>query len=134
MSLTIEDHVAIQGLAARYNHAIDSGDSEAFIATFSEKGALNAGPLQIEGHAALGEFAKNFAGSVREPRHVATNLVVDGNGDAATLKAYVQMYVLAGEPGEPPHQTVTTSGKYDDTLAKEDGSWKFVQRVFTADS
>jgi len=134
MGLSTEDQLEIQGLAARYNHAIDSGDSANFIATFSEKGALSAGELQIKGHSALGEFATNFASSVREPRHVATNLVIDGDGDKATLKAYVQMYILTGEPGEPAQQTVTTSGKYDDVLAKENGSWKFVQRVFTADS
>jgi hypothetical protein len=133
MGLSIEDQLEIQGLAARYNHAVDSGDADGFIATFSEKGALNAGAFVVEGHTALGEFATNFASSVREPRHVATNLVIDGDGDKATLKAYVQMYVLAGEPGGPAQQTIMTSGKYDDVLAREDGSWKFVQRVFTPD-
>jgi hypothetical protein len=134
MGLSTEDQLEIQGLAARYNHAIDSGDAEGFMATFSEKGALNAGPLVVEGHSALGEFATKFASSVRAPRHIATNLVIDGDGDVATLKAYVQMFVLTGEPGEAAQQTVTTSGKYDDVLAKENGSWKFVKRVFTADS
>ena len=131
MGLSTEDQLEIQGLAARYNHAIDSGDSANFIATFSEKGALSAGELQIKGHSALGEFATNFASSVREPRHVATNLVIDGDGDNATLKAYVQMYVLAGDP---PQQIIAAAGKYDDTLVKEDGTWKFVRRNFTVDS
>jgi ketosteroid isomerase-like protein len=134
MSLTTEDILEIQGLAARYNHAIDSGDAEGYIATFSEKGTMTAGPLVLEGHDALGQFAKSFSSSVREPRHVATNLVIDGDGDKATLKAYVQMYILAGDEGEPAKQTLMTSGKYDDVLAKENGSWKFVRRVFTADS
>ena len=131
MGLSTEDVVTIQGLAARYNHAIDSGDSEGFVAVFTEDGALSAGELQVKGHDALREFAKNFAGSVREPRHIANNLVIDGDGDKATLKAYIQMFIMSGEPGQ---QVVATSGKYNDTLVKENGSWKFTQRVFTADT
>ena len=134
MGLSTEDVVEIQGLAARYNHAVDSGDSEGFIAVFTEDGALTAGELQVKGHDALGDFAKKFAGSVREPRHIAHNIVVDGDGDKATLKAYIQMFILTGDPGQPGQQVVATSGKYNDTLVKENGSWKFTQRVFTADS
>jgi uncharacterized protein (TIGR02246 family) len=131
MSLTIEDHVAIQGLAARYNHAIDSGDADGFLATFVEAGVLDAGRMVLEGHAALKDFASNFSSSTRAPRHVATNLVIDGDGDQATLKAYVQMYILSGEPAK---QIVAAAGKYDDVLVKQDGTWKFVRRTFTADS
>jgi ketosteroid isomerase-like protein len=131
VSLTTEDLLEIQGLAARYNHAIDSGDADAFIATFVESGVLDAGVLTVEGHSALKEFAGNFANSTRAPRHVATNLVIEGDGDKATLKAYVQMFALTGEP---PKQSITAAGKYNDTLVKEDGRWKFVRRTFTADS
>jgi uncharacterized protein (TIGR02246 family) len=131
MSLTTEDHVAIQGLAARYNHAIDSGDADGYLATFVEDGVLDAGGMTLEGHAALKDFASTFSSSARAPRHVATNLVIDGDGDHATLKAYVQMYVLSGEP---PQQVIGAAGKYDDTLVKQDGTWKFVRRTFTVDS
>lgn len=132
MGLTTDDQVEIQSLAARYNHAIDSGDGDGFIAAFVEAGVLDAGPgLVIEGHPALKDFAINFAGSVRAPRHVATNLVIDGDGDHATLKAYVQMYLMSGDPAQ---QVIMAAGKYDDTLIKEGGAWKFVRRNFTADS
>ena len=131
MRLSTDDVVAIQGLAARYNHAIDSGDAEGFIATWVESGVLDAGGLFIDGHAALKEFTVNFAAGAQAPRHVATNLVIDGDGDNATLKAYVQMYVLAGDPAQ---QIIAAAGKYDDTLIKEDGTWKFVRRNFTVDS
>jgi uncharacterized protein (TIGR02246 family) len=131
MSLTTEDQLEIQGLAARYNHAIDSGDADGFVATFVEAGVLDAGGLVLEGHAALKDFGSTFSSSARAPRHVATNLVIDGDGDHATLKAYIQMYMLSGEPAK---QTITAAGKYDDVLTKEDGRWKFVRRTFTVDS
>jgi uncharacterized protein (TIGR02246 family) len=131
MGLTIDDQLAIQQLVARYNHAIDSGDSAAFAGAFVDDGVLDAGQLQVEGRTALEQFGQQFHTSARAPRHVATNLVIDGHGDKATLQAYVQMYALLGDP---PRQEITASGKYTDTLAKVDGNWRFVRRTFTVDA
>jgi uncharacterized protein (TIGR02246 family) len=130
MGLTVDDQLAIQQLAARYNHAIDSGDSTAFAGSFVEDGVLHAGELLVQGRVALEQFGQSFHTSVRAPRHVATNLVIDGHGDQATLRAYVQMYALLGDP---PRQQITASGTYDDTLSKVDGNWRFVRRTFTTD-
>jgi ketosteroid isomerase-like protein len=130
MGLTVEDQLAIQQLAARYSHAIDSGDGPAYADTFVAAGILDAGALQVEGSRALEQFADHFSNSVRAPRHVATNLVIDGTGDQATMKAYVQLFAMIGEP--PRHQ-VTASGTYVDTLTKADGSWRFIRRTFNAD-
>ncbi|HEX4244358.1 MAG TPA: nuclear transport factor 2 family protein [Acidimicrobiales bacterium] len=130
MGLTVDDQLAIQQLAARYNHAIDSGDSAAFAGSFVEDGVLHAGELLVQGRVALEQFGQSFHTSVRAPRHVATNLVIDGHGDQATLRAYVQMYALLGDP---PRQQITASGTYDDTLSKVEGNWRFVRRTFTTD-
>ncbi|HEV3264893.1 MAG TPA: nuclear transport factor 2 family protein [Acidimicrobiales bacterium] len=130
MGLTVEDQLAIQQLAARYSHAIDSGDGRGYADTFVADGVLDAGALQVEGNAALEQFADQFSNSVRAPRHVATNLVIDGAGDQATMKAYVQLFAMIGEP--PRHQ-VTASGTYVDTLSKADGTWRFIRRTFHAD-
>jgi uncharacterized protein (TIGR02246 family) len=131
MGLTVEDQLAIQGLAARYNFAIDTGDGEAFAATFVEGGVLNGAGQVTEGRAALADFARNFAASVRGPRHVVTNMVIDGDGKFATFKAYMQLSIMSGEPAQ---STVLAIGGYDDTLSKEDGTWRFVRRSFTLDS
>jgi uncharacterized protein (TIGR02246 family) len=131
MALTTEDQLAIQGLAARYNFAVDSGDGEAFAATFVEAGVLDTGPVQVEGRAALQEFADHFASTRRSPRHVSTNLVIDGDGDQATLQAYVLICALSGDPARP---TIKAIGTYDDLLSKEDGTWRFVRRNFTPDA
>jgi uncharacterized protein (TIGR02246 family) len=131
MGLTIDDQLAIQQLAARYNHAIDSGDSTGFAGAFVESGVLDAGELVVEGRTDLEQFGKSFHTSARAPRHVATNLVIDGDGDQATLHAYVQMYALVGDP---PRQEITASGVYADTLSKVDGKWLFERRTFTSDA
>ena len=130
MGLTVEDQLAIQQLAARYSHAIDSGDGPAYADTFVADGVLDAGALQVEGSRALEQFADQFSNSVRAPRHVATNLVIDGAGEQATMKAYVQLFAMIGDP--PRHQ-VTASGTYVDTLTKADGTWRFIRRTFNAD-
>jgi uncharacterized protein (TIGR02246 family) len=130
MALSAEDQLAIRDLAARYNHAIDSGDGAAYAGTFVDDGVLDAGELVVEGGHALEEFARTFAGSVRAPRHIATSLVIEGDGDRAALRAYVQMFAMVGEP---PHHEVTASGTYADTLVRVGGAWRFVRRTFTRD-
>ncbi|HMD46125.1 MAG TPA: nuclear transport factor 2 family protein [Acidimicrobiales bacterium] len=129
MGLTTDDVVAIQQLVARYNHAVDSGDGPAFADTFTDDGVLDAGQ-PIEGRDALESFAKSVGAGFPNPRHIASNIVVEGSGDQATLKAYVQMYASLGEP---PSQQIMASGRYQDSLARIDGDWRFVRRTFVAD-
>ncbi len=131
MGLSSEDHIAIQQLVARYNHAIDGGDGDTFASAFVEDGVLDAGVLVLEGQAALRSFAEGFPSSTRAPRHVATNLLVDGDGDRAELRAYVQLWAL---DGDPPLQAVRASGTYHDTLVKEGGEWRFVRRTYVGDT
>jgi hypothetical protein len=130
MDMTVEDQLAIQQLAARYNHAIDGGDGVAYADTFVDDGVLDAGELVLSGRRALEQFASAFPTSVRSPRHVATSLVIEGNDRDAELRAYVQMYALVGDP---PHPEITASGTYRDSLVKLDDGWRFVRRTFTAD-
>ena len=130
MGLTTDDQLAVRQLVARYSHAMDSGDGAALAETFVDDGVFDAGGLVLGGRNALEEFALGFPNSVRAPRHVVSNLVIDGEGDQATVQAYVQLYALVGDP---PRQEVTHSGKYADTLVKVDGSWRFVTRTFTKD-
>lgn len=130
MALTNDDHLEIQTLVARYNHAVDSGDGESFAVTFTEAGVLDAGALYVEGREALAEFAEGLPNGVWAPRHITSNLLIDGSGERATMQSYVQMYALAGDP---PVQHIAASGRYNDQLVKLDGSWHFERRVYVAD-
>ncbi len=130
MALSTDDVIEIQQLVARYNHAVDSGDADAFCAAFTTDGVLDAAGMVIEGHDALGAFAKGVPGSFDSPRHIASNVVVEGDGDRASLRAYVQMYA---RQGDPPHQVVVASGRYHDELVKSGGAWRFRRRFFESD-
>jgi ketosteroid isomerase-like protein len=129
MALTVEDVLAIQQLAAVYNHTVDAGDGAGFAATFVADGKLITN-TEIVGRAALTEFAPTVPQNIPRPRHIITNLVIEGSGDAATLSAYLQIYGHLVD-GAPPQ--IVTSGVYTDTLRREGGSWLFVERHFVAD-
>src|SRR5712692_6685257 len=124
MVLPVEDIVAIEQLVARYNHAIDSGDGEGYGATFLEDGCFQiTGRDPVRGRAALAEMVRRAGGRVR---HVVSNVLIDGDGDTATLKAYLTAIPKAGGP-------VGVTGLYDDALRKVDGRWLFAERRFTLD-
>jgi uncharacterized protein (TIGR02246 family) len=130
-ALSTDDILAIQQLAASYNHAVDNGDGPRFAGTFTTDGILEVGGNSIKGQDALAEFATSVPTGLPCPRHVASNLLIEGSGDDASLRAYVHVYILRGEP---PTATVATSGRYEDRLRRIDGEWRFAHRVFTADA
>ncbi len=131
MPLPVEDVLAIEKLLADYNHAIDFGDADAFAGMFVEDGVLDTGQGPTEGRAALKEFAGALPGMVPGLRHLISNVSIDGDGDAATTKAYLQGWLTAGGAGEA---RLIISGVYRDTLRREDGQWRFVTRNLTPDS
>lgn len=124
MGLPVEDIVAIEQLVARYNHAIDAGDGDGYAATFLEDGCFQiAGREPVRGRAALAEMVRRTTGRVR---HFVSNLLIEGEGDAATMRAYLDAIPRGGG-------AVGTTGVYEDTLRRVDGRWLFVERRFTPD-
>ena len=61
-------------------------------------------------------------------RHNATNIVIDGEGDAATGSAFLIGYIAGAD-----HKVITT-GRYQDKLTKTADGWRFTERVYTADA
>ena len=126
MALDAADKLEILELAARYNHAIDFADGEAWAGTFTEDGVFNGGPQPVVGHAALagfvGGFAQNFGG---KGRHWTNNHVIDGDGDTATHTCYLNL--LNGKDS-------VITGRYHDKLQKVDGQWRFTERNVQPDA
>ncbi len=127
MAIDAADTLEILQLAARYNHAIDYGDPEAWAGTFAQDGVFNSGPKPVTGHEALAQFAAGFATNMAGARHWTNNHVVDINGDEATHSCYLNL--VQTKDGS----SSIVSGRYDDTLKKIDDQWRFTTRSVTPD-
>jgi uncharacterized protein (TIGR02246 family) len=126
MALTPADVIEIAKLCSSYNFAVDDGDGETFASLFVPDGVLDLGGEPVEGRAALAEFARRVGSTRPGLRHVVANVDPDGDGDEATLRAYVTVYQrVDGQIG------VATVGRYHDSLRRAEGAWRFVQRTFT---
>ncbi len=118
----IEDIIAIEQLAARYNHAIDGLDAEGWAATFVEDGSFQGtGREPVKGQEALRAFVGRGDGTAK---HYISNLAIEVDGDTATMRAYLELV---------RHREIIATGNYEDTLRRVDGQWRFVTRLFTSD-
>jgi uncharacterized protein (TIGR02246 family) len=122
--LSIVDRLEIQDLLARYNHAIDSADAAAWAATYTADGTFTSGGRTRSGTAELEAFAADFAARMPGSRHWVNNVLIDGDGDQAWMSCYLQLLKTGG--GEPA--TLVTTARYEDTLRRVDGAWRFASR------
>ncbi|MGE3510132.1 MAG: nuclear transport factor 2 family protein, partial [Vicinamibacterales bacterium] len=85
-SLTPQDFVEIQQLYAKYNWALDSGDSKGYADTFTPDGVFN----NNVGREAIIKFADGFAkGLGSHVRHWNTNLLITPSATGASGKVYL---------------------------------------------
>jgi hypothetical protein len=127
MALAAQDIVDIIQLYSAYNHAVDSGDGDAFAGVFVADGALDAGGEPIAGAGALAAFATSVPVGMPGIRHLASNVLVSGAGDEATGRCYLTVLIAGAQP------QILMTGRYRDTLRREPGGWRFVRRDFEAD-
>ncbi len=123
MTLSVEDKMAILELVARYNHAVDYGDSDAYVKTFTPDGIFTMGDWTMRGTEELRAFVEKKAqqGDLNT-RHWTSSHVVEGDGDTATHSSYIMII----EMGEIP--TISATGIYHDKLKNVNGEWKFSRR------
>ena len=119
--LSAEDRLAIMDLSARYCHATDSHNAEAWADTFTAEGAIEGPQGTSQGREALVQFAQGVNGGMPTVRHHVSNLVISGDGDNATMSSYLNLINTEG------NATVFTA-TYEDQLARDGGEWKFAHR------
>jgi len=127
MALATQDIVEITQLYAAYNVAVDDGDGEAFAGCFVPDGEFDPGGQPITGAEGLAAFARSVPVGVPGIRHIGSNVLVEGDGDAATGRSYLTVVIAGAQP------TLMMTGRYRDALRRDGGRWKFVQRIFEAD-
>jgi uncharacterized protein (TIGR02246 family) len=131
MTLGADDQLAIQQVIIGYCHAVDSGDGDAVAALFEDDASLGVGlPDPIVGKEAIRQLGGSVASMVPGVRHVTTNVMVDGDGDAATARSYVRVFTTVGGAAETK---LVASGIYSDALRKAGGTWRIAKREMVND-
>ena len=127
----IEDRAAIERVLVEYGRTLDARDFKAYSELFAKDGVWSGGMGTIQGPAAIQAFMEKAIPGPNTAHnfHVLSNFAIDVNGDTATAWSRWTFMV----PGPNSTAVAAQSGRYDDTLVREDGRWKFKRRVASND-
>lgn len=130
-----DDRSEIENLTATYLIALDAGDLDTYVSTFTEDGVLNWAGGSEHGRAEIMKALEKFgtgrqplpADATERPRsfHGILNHRIDVTGNTATS---VSMWV--GFTNKTPDKSfnIFEFGHYEDKLLKVDGKWLFSSR------
>ena len=128
-----EDRAAIEDLQARYLFAMDFGDPDLYVTTFTEDGILDVGSGEIRGRKAIRDVIAKMPNSrtaenglrPASGRHNISNIVLKVSGNKAVGRAYWFHYSNTN----PERKSVFDGyGHYEDELVKVNGQWLFTKR------
>jgi uncharacterized protein (TIGR02246 family) len=127
----LEDRADIERLLVEYGRTLDARDFKAYAALFAKDGVWSGGMGTLQGPAAIQAFMEKAIPGPNTAHnfHILSNFAIDVNGDTAT--AWSRWTFMA--PGPNNTAVAAQSGRYDDTLVREDGRWKFKRRVASND-
>ena len=133
-AIPAQDFTEILNLYAYYNHCSDDADADAYVTCFAMQGRLHIPSISllIEGREALHEFKRNDAArrGNRIRRHWNSGMNLE-QVDADRIRGQCYLHGYNGEPGQLPK--LVDVGRYDDTLIREQGEWRFLERIILMD-
>lgn len=134
----LEDKEEIRALLFNYGRLLDDRDWTAFSELFAANaGTWNGGMGIATGRdeilkmmtSTIGTDNSNAAGNGLSNVHLLGNEIITVDGDAATsISKWV--FVMTAEQGGPDFVFV---GRYQDRFVRENGAWKFQERVVHGD-
>lgn len=129
----IEDRTAIERLLMEYGRSLDNRDFATYSRLFASNGEWSGTLGTYRGPAAIqAAMEKSFSSATDIPKganfHLLTNAIIDVDGDRATAESKWAFVTL--EEKKPPQ--IAFAGRYQDTLIRENGQWKFLRRVALA--
>jgi len=125
--LSVDDHLAIQQLVARYAYALDqNGDNGASYADLFTDDAVFRQP-RTEGRENLAKLASSAPHGPNYVRHFITNHLIEATAEGATGKQYLVVADI-GESGQP--NSIFLGGHYEDVYARTPQGWRFKARTF----
>jgi uncharacterized protein (TIGR02246 family) len=128
-----EDRAEIERLLLDYGRHLDGRDFAAYGRLFAKDGewvggfgTAGPGPAGIQ---AFMEKAMGTAPNKANNYHLLSNFVITVTGDSATAWSR-WAFVVPGAGGA----AIAQAGRYDDTLVRENGRWRFKRRVASNDT
>jgi hypothetical protein len=126
-----QDRTEIYELYARYSWALDTGDTDGYVALFTSDAEVTeetrSGELEVrKGHAEIRRLVLKFHDRPDFPghQHQMSQFVFEpdpaGRPDHWVVRSYA--FATINHPPEPPH--LHWCGHVRDVVAKVDGSWK----------
>ncbi len=132
------DRALIEDLQARYMFALDFGDIDKYVATFTEDGILDIGEGEWRGRDTIRQVLASMSKPEETPtdpdapklhtstgRHNITNIVLKIEGDTAYGRAY-WFHMSNNNPQR--RATLNSYGHYEDEIVKVNGTWLFSKR------
>jgi len=137
MALELEDRLAVQDLMYRYAYGIDVDCTEQeWLDLFTENAIMTSPYSGVhEGVEGVKQFRNKFVprrGKI-QIRHVITNLLIDGDGDCATIKGYF-VELKTDLQATKPKTELFFAGTYDCLARKIAGKWKLERRAVSVDA
>jgi ketosteroid isomerase-like protein len=128
----LEDMEEIRTVLLDYGRFLDSRDLAAYSRLFAKDGEWVGGFGSARGPAGIQAFMEKNLGTGPNrgnTYHILSNFEIDVKGDTATAWSR-WTFITPGADGKP---VISQAGRYDDTLVREDGHWKFKRRVASND-
>jgi uncharacterized protein (TIGR02246 family) len=128
----LEDENEIRTLLLDYGRYLDGRDFKSYASLFAKDGEWVGGFGTVSGPANIQAFMEKNMGTGpnrRNDYHLLSNFVITVNGDTATAWSR-WAFVVPGQSGA----TIAQAGRYDDTLVRENGRWRFKKRVASNDT
>ena len=132
---SVEDELAIRELYARYSWALDTGDTDGYVALFAAHAEATEETAQggleiVRGPAEIRRLVLKFHDRPDFPghQHQMAQLVFEPDEQRRSNHWVVRSYAWAtiNRPPEPPH--LHWCGHIRDVVAKIDGEWKIVSK------
>jgi hypothetical protein len=123
----MSDRDEIVELTVRYATAIDSLQYSLLTTVFTDDAQVDYGEVgQWAGGAEVAEFMEAAHVGATHTMHRMTNQAVDIDGDAATVRTYVDALILFEGGGANP------VGYYDDHVVRTGDGWRIARRTYTS--
>ena len=120
---------AIRRTLAEYCQLLDDGHFDQWVEVFSEDVVFAVMGQVARGRAAVRQLIEPMQPADARGRHILSEPLIDVNGDGDTATALTD-YCFVSRSRE-----ITSTGRYHDTLVREDGRWRIATReiVFLGD-